>query len=248
MGMKSMPMAWLRFFRIVNIPTAPGDVLVGAAAVAAACGPQFRLPLVDVALAGGASVFLYMFGLADNDIVGAKTDTDRPIPRGEISLRAACATRASCAVLAIACAAFASFRTLAAAVLCALVAVAYNRTKSCVLMGLCRGMNVLLGSAAVLTVPFLDAPLALWTILAAVAIVWTLYIAGVTRYSEGEECDIARKRRVGVLVGAIVYLQLAVLVAFALARPVTMPLLVVGAVLLALLRLSKTAFRGVSAS
>ena len=42
------------------------------------------------------------------------------------------------------------------------------------------------------------------------AAVWLIYIWGVTKYSEGEEADPARKRRVGVLIGALVWLQLAV--------------------------------------
>ena len=77
---------WLKFFRVVNLPTVPGDVLVGAAAatwcVRASLSAQ---ELASVALAVAASCCIYMFGLADNDIVGAATDKDRPIPDGEIS-------------------------------------------------------------------------------------------------------------------------------------------------------------------
>ena len=86
--MKLLP--WFRFFRLPNLPTAPGDALAGAAVgLMWAAGGDVRRALA----AGGAAFFLYLYGLADNDVVGAAADArtapDRPIPRGEISLRAA---------------------------------------------------------------------------------------------------------------------------------------------------------------
>ncbi len=248
---------WLRFFRVVNLPTVPGDVLVGAAAVAAGastCGAAFSLPGAAVSAAALSSVFLYMFGLADNDIVGAKTDVNRPIPSGEISLGAARLARALCLVLAFAPLATgaASWPTLAAAATVAGASIAYNRTKSCFLMGLCRGMNVLLGAVAscagVGDGAVASAPFQVWFVAVAAAAVWTAYIAAVTRYSEGEERNESLKFRVGILIGAIVYLQLLALVVFALFCPAVKPLLVAGAVLLLALRLAKTAFPSVGAS
>ena len=76
---------WLRFFRVPNLPTAPGDALAGAA---------FMMPVGDATLpqafaAAVGVLFMYMFGLADNDVVDARADAEnapeRPIPRGEIS-------------------------------------------------------------------------------------------------------------------------------------------------------------------
>ena len=88
--------AWLRFFRAVNLPTVPGDVWVGA--VAAWFGADiicdYGAPLFNATIAG---ILLYMFGLADNDIVGATTDKGRPIPGGQISMRAARIARAAMA-------------------------------------------------------------------------------------------------------------------------------------------------------
>ena len=72
-------------------------------------------------------------------------------------------------------------------------------------MGLCRGFNVACGAPAAI-------PAWSWrgdTAVGIVAALWTLYIFGVTKYSEGEENDPARKRRVGLLIGALVWLQLA---------------------------------------
>ena len=213
--------AWLRFFRVVNLPTVPGDIWVGAVAVWFGAGIicDYGAPLFNATIAG---MLLYMFGLADNDIVGAKTDKGRPIPDGQISMRAARIARALCVIGAIAVGVApdpVALRVLpwmwwpaAFALVCSIVV--YNRTKNWALMGLCRGLNVVCGGAVVL--PSLDATgmsRPLW-IAMGVAFVWTAYIAAVTKYSEGEEMDAAKKRRVGFLVGAIIYLQIIALLVF----------------------------------
>ena len=248
-------MAWLRLFRVVNLPTVPGDVLVGAAIaiifVARAGGEADFVKVLGAAL---ASVFLYMFGLVDNDFVGMKTDKDRPIPNGEISLGAARVTRVFCWGAAIVTGAIVGLYPLwwVGAFLLFVSIELYNRTKWSPLMGLCRGLNLLCGFAAPCLPPIghslgLDA----LEYLAGFAAVWTLYIWAVTWYSTGEENDPEKKRRVGMLVGGIVYLQLTALLIFTLAFPqvaAMRPLLISGAVMLILLRLFKTALPKVSAS
>jgi len=259
-------MPFLRLFRVVNLPTVPGDVLVGAAAATWWIHAQMSgLDIVPVAFAAVASCCFYLFGLVDNDIVGAATDNGRPIPDGEISLQAAKAARSVCLVLGLLSVAAVGALPLSSglavltavcglAVGVALVAaiVAYNRTKRPFLMGACRGLNVVLGVTMV-------APLLLWLrvvvrapfqagVVVAVIAAWTAYIAAVTKYSEGEERDPGRKRRVGALVGGIVYLQLVALIAFALANQANKVFLVAGAVLLVLLRVVKRLFPKVSAS
>ena len=242
--------AWLRFFRVVNLPTVPGDVLVGAAAVFSCAsltsGRESASPLVAACV---ASVILYMFGLADNDIVGAETDKGRPIPDGQISLQAARIARGFClfGVLIVAAAVNLPPMWWIAAFALAVAVVLYNRTKWSLLMGLCRGLNVWCGGAVAFqscaSLPSdedVASPL-FW--LGVCAMLWTIYIAAVTKYSEGEEMDSEKKRRVGFLIGAIVYLQLIALIAF----PVK-PLLIAGAVLLIVLRLMKRFLPGVSAS
>lgn len=229
--------SWAKLFRVVNLPTVPGDVMAGAAA--ACVGAGTAMAYGSVAYAAAASVLLYMFGLADNDIVGAGTDAGRPIPDGEISLRSAKVASALCLCGAAACGVVGHLpkawwvMALALATTCA----NYNRAKWPFLMGLCRGFNVLCGGAAVAGWRLSSTPLL------AVAAVWALYITAVTKYSEGEECDPAKKRRVGLLIGALVYLQLIALLAFPYK-----PLLVAGAVLLAMLRLAKKTLPEVSAS
>ena len=241
---------WLRLFRVVNLPTVPGDVFVGAALWPAFAGCS--LSMRQTAATAAASVLLYMFGLADNDIVGAKTDKGRPLADGSISLAAARIARAICL-----------FAALAVATLCdiprfwwpvafalALSIVAYNRTKWSPLMGACRALNVVCGVAGANAIFGMDAALLSWPV-AATAGIWFLYIWAVTRYSKGEETDPVKKRRVGALVGGIVYLQLAALIALALFFPHTAalkPLLLAGAAMLVLLRLFKFLFPKVGAS
>lgn len=236
--------SWAKFFRIVNLPTVPGDVLAGAAAFVVSGNAPASLTAAFAASA--ASILIYMFGLADNDIVGAKTDVGRPIPDGEIPLRAARIAAFLCLVGAAAAGGAAHLSApwwivAAALTLCIVV---YNRTKWWWAMGLCRGLNVVCGAAAAAGQSFChDGELRPRLATLAVAAVWTLYIAGVTRYSEGEENDPAKKRRVGLLIGSLVYLQLIALVVF----PVK-PFLIAGAVLLALLRIAKSLFPEVGAS
>jgi len=262
-------LAWLRLFRVVNLPTVPGDVLVGAAAVLSAgwglvdssgLGIRWIARLMaPVWWAAGASVFIYMFGLVQNDIMGAKTDKGRPIPDGEILMDSALAAATACLGAALFCAymgglldggLFGSNSWPRVAILLIVWVTLYNRWKKWWMMGLCRAMNVMLGAAAcgAMGVGASES----WPFRAVcLAVLWWIYISLVTMYSEGEENDPAKKRRVGMLVGGIVYLQLIALVALALAFPraaAMRPLLLAGAGLLVVLRLFKWGFPKVSAS
>ena len=239
--------SWLKLFRVVNLPTVPGDVLVGVASSSLAVD---RYVPALVAWAAGLSVLIYMFGLVDNDIVGAKTDKGRPIADGEISLKTAWTVWF---VLFIAVPLIAVFvgmpRELGMPVfLLVLTILIYNRTKSVIAMGCCRGLNV--GCGFAVAVGGAESAWLDWRLLVpfAVAGIFTLYIAAVTKYSEGEEKDPARKARVGMLIGAHIYLQLIALIVFALLIPSTAPLMVAGAILLVVLRILKHTLPGVSAS
>lgn len=243
-------MAWLRFFRIVNLPTVPGDVLVGAAAVFFMSGEGCLRP---VAFAVLASCCTYLHGLADNDIVGARTDAGRPIPNGEISLGAARVARGLCWGGTLVCGAVGNLPPVWWVMMLGLFGTiaAYNRTKNAWLMGACRGTNVLTGAAAVFTCPAGMDWWRIWLPAFVLAAVWTLYIGGVTRYSAGEATDPHKRRAVGFLIGALVYLQLLALVLFTLMDPrvpLFRPLLLTGAVLLICLRLGRSFFPKVSAS
>ena len=248
-------MAWLKLFRVVNLPTVPGDVLVGAAiAIIAASRAGGEPDFLKVFGAALASVFLYMFGLVDNDFVGMKTDKDRPIPNGEISPIAARVARVHCWGAAIVVGAIVGLYPLwwVGAFMLFVSIELYNRTKWSPLMGICRGLNLLCGFAAP-CLPPIGHSLGMSALehVAIFAAVWTIYIWAVTWYSSGEENDPDKKRRVGVLVGGIVYLQLTALLVLTLMFPqvaAMRPLLIAGAVMLILLRLFKTVLPKVSAS
>ena len=245
---------WLRFFRVVNLPTVPGDIWVGAVATWSVFGMivDYGTPLFNATIAG---TLLYMYGLADNDIVGAKTDVGRPIPDGQISLRAARLARALCllGVLVVGlvpdpvslCPLPSAWWFAASALLVTILV--YNRTKSWALMGLCRGLNAACGVAVAYGAvcrysecsnPSLEE---FWPV-GAVVLIWTVYIAAVTKYSEGEEMDATKKRRVGLIIGAIVYLQI---IALLLLQSGVVVLL---AVALVVMRLMKRLLPEVSAS
>lgn len=251
--------AWLRLFRVVNLPTVSGDVLVGAAAAlvgscsSGVCTTAVSSSLAPVWWAAAASVFLYAFGLADNDIVGAKTDRNRPIPDVEISLGAARIARALCLFAALVIASIGNLPRFwwPVAFALALSIVVYNRTKWSLAMGLCRALSVVCGGASLVTGSLRGIPGGARLLVLCVSLAWLLYIAAVTLYSSGEEVDPVKQRRVGLLVGGIVYLQLTALILLTLEFPqvaAMKPLLVAGAVLLVLLRLFKKVFPEVSAS
>ncbi len=238
-------LAWLSLFRIVNLPTVPGDVFVGAAS--AAVFLQQPISLRHVLLASVASCLIYLFGLLDNDLVGAKTDRDRPIPNGQIAIPVARSLRFVLCALAAAMGPLMGapkpYLWVMVAFVMAAGAFFYNRTKSPLLMGLCRGLNVLCG--VVVVGAGVSHPLLL-----GLPLLWTVLIAGLTFYSKGEDADPAKRARVGQLIGSWIYLQLTALLAFflLLPTPATRLLLLLGAICLILLRLLKRAFPKVSAS
>ncbi len=198
---------WLRLFRLPNLPTAPGDALAGAALLLGAFPETFSDGLVPALTAGGAVFFLYLFGLADNDVVGAKDDAvnapERPIPSGALSLTAVKAARAVCLVLAfvlgLSVGHLPRFWTLMALMLVVCI-FAYNRNKNPLLMGCCRGLSLLAGGGALVPdelttrVPIVMQPgqpgltlLVAEGALVLAAVGWALYVAAVTKLSEGEE-------------------------------------------------------------
>ena len=178
--------AWLRLFRVQNLVTVPGDVLVGAAAG----GGLVAANASRLALLCAASVCMYLYGLVDNDLVGAKTDPkSRPLAAGEISLGAARTARTLCLCLAVLALYFGHGSFLLLVALTVAIQV-YNRTKNPLLMGAARGLNVLLGGPA-------------WI----AAAIWLVYVAGVTKFSERETVDPTNEKKVAALVYGLLGLQ-----------------------------------------
>lgn len=195
---------WLRFFRVPNLTTVPGDALAGAA---------FMMPAGDETLpqafaAAVGVLFIYMFGLADNDVVDARADAenapDRPIPRGEISQPVALVAMFACLGAAfflpnwilglVSPGTRMPFVWTASMTMLLGCVCAYNRLKWPSLMGACRGFSVLCGGMATWITdvhPYTREmlPESDWLLLSLSVMVggWTAYIQAVAKLSEGKE-------------------------------------------------------------
>lgn len=204
--------AWLRFFRFKVLITVPGDTLVGITAILSVSGGDGWVVPALAALV--ASLAMYMFGLADNDIVGMKTDpAERPLVSGEITPFAAKLARGLCLAVALAAGAAAD---LPPAWWCAAVAlvgsiVVYNRTKWCLLMGLCRGLDVWCAGAALMA-RARGTPAEARMRLFLCSALWLVYIAGVTKYSERETFDPTNGRKVALLLYGLLFMQIAAVI------------------------------------
>ncbi len=184
--------AYLQMMRPANILTAWADILVGFAAsgtvVALSAQPEFTpsslLPLVWLLL---STTGLYGGGVVFNDIFDAELDAqerpERPLPSGRASMSGAIALGVTLLVLGVVAAAQVSLLSAALAAGIATAALLYDAASkhSALLgpvnMGLCRGMNWLLGVSVV--------PLMVQThwFLALIPLV---YIAAITAISQGE--------------------------------------------------------------
>ena len=216
---------WLRFFRVVNLPAVPGDVLVGAVAVFSGVGVimDYSAPLYNASL---ASICIYLFGVADSAIVlGSAGACERSASEGGISLRSARFARFACLAAVIAFGGcpdpvfsgcrlplawwFAAVGLLAAIAAC-------NRTRWWGLMGLCRGLNALCGGLAAwpcLAACGFDMSRSRLA-LAAVIAVWALCVAVAVRCCGGGPTDAAKRRGGRFLAEAMICLQLGALVWF----------------------------------
>ena len=178
--------------RPANIVTAVSDILAGVAIACFVVGinwtelfflPVFLLVLSTVGLYGGGVVF--------NDVFDADLDRierpERPIPSGLISKEVAAVFAVILLILAVVAAAFVHDELFSSsffiAVAIAIAAVIYDKWGKHhaflgpVNMGLCRGLNLLLGMSI-----FPEALSAYWM----VSIVPIIYIAAITMISRGE--------------------------------------------------------------
>jgi len=165
--------AWIRYLRLPNVLSVPGDVLAGAA-LAGAMDPSLLLRLPAVCLA-------YLFGMALNDLVDYRLDQrerpERPLPSGAVPLPAA---RVVCALLGIGAFALHPGETMA---LLLFTIVSYTCSKErfpllgAVQMGLCRMLAVWIGAGGAVPPP---------DILILVMGLWGLFIFFVTRIASFE--------------------------------------------------------------
>lgn len=187
-GLRSSLLAYARLVRLPNLFTAPPDVVLGAAIVAAAGADVAGETIVGLAV---ASTLLYAAGTTLNDYFDAPEDErlrpERPIPAGTVSRRRALALGATLLVggVAIAAVVGGTASGVAVAVL-ALAIVSYDgafkgSTLGYLFMGGSRGLNVVLGTTAAGS---LTGGLPPWG--AAVPLLVAVYIATVTFMAESE--------------------------------------------------------------
>jgi 4-hydroxybenzoate polyprenyltransferase len=150
---------WLRLLRVPNLFTIPGDIFVGFFFVLGACRAGFPACQSTgyLLLLVGASLCLYAAGLILNDFFDLKTDRaerpDRPIASGAISRKLALLVALSLLALALVLAALVGVYTLAVCAVLAALLIFYDAAASrvpvlrAVTMGLCRGLNVMLGAS-----------------------------------------------------------------------------------------------------
>lgn len=182
--------AFLELARPANVITAFADILAGFAAAGAMAGLLFgqsNAPVEELVFLLLATAGLYAGGVVFNDVFDANLDAkerpERPIPGGR-------ATRAQAAVFggvllvagiaAAACVGLASFFIALAVACCALgydAAGKHHAAAGPVMMGMCRGGNLLLGASAVPGMPA-----TLWFL----ALVPVAYVGAIVVISRGE--------------------------------------------------------------
>lgn len=178
---------YLRLIRPANIVTSIADVLAGIAIsgyLIGAVTPGFVMPVVLLCI---STVGLYGGGVAFNDIFDAGLDRmerpERPIPSGTISLKEATAFASLFLITGILAAFLVNVTSGLLAISITLAALIYNKWGKHHLilgplnMGLCRGLNLLLG-ISVLPLAVFD-----WWYIAVVPVI---YISSITMISRGE--------------------------------------------------------------
>lgn len=183
---------FLRLMRLANIVTAVSDILAGVAIAAFAVHTDWTaLPLTPVLLLVLSTIGLYGGGVVFNDVFDAELDKverpERPIPSGLIPKNAAALFATLLLLLALLAAALVHDLIFSLSFFLALVtataAIVYDkwgkhhRFLGPLNMGLCRGLNLLLGMSIF--------PQAVQQY-AFIGIVPVLYIAAITMISRGE--------------------------------------------------------------
>ncbi|WP_369804197.1 UbiA-like protein EboC [Siphonobacter sp. SORGH_AS_0500] len=176
--------AFIQLMRPANLVTAVADVWAGAA-IAGAIPPAFDWR--SFLTLSAATVGLYGGGVVFNDVFDAQLDAverpERPIPSGQISIEAAIFQGTVLHLLGIGAASLCSLESGIIAAAIAILTLSYDRfaKHDAILgplnMGLCRGLNLLLG---VSLIPELLSDYY------AVGFLPIIFIAAITMISRGE--------------------------------------------------------------
>ena len=182
--------AWMRLIRVPNLVTVPGEPLAGLLIATGGVWPG-GFPAAAVLL---APIFLYAAGLVMNDLCDQDEDRvqrpARPLPSGDISPGAAKAATAVLLLAGLGLCLPAGERAFMTGLILAGSIAFYNLSAKRVsvvgpfVMGLCRGLSLLLGASPFLQRGITD-PLLLLGAFEAVL----LYIAMVTHLARSETRD-----------------------------------------------------------
>ena len=181
--------------RPANIVTSVADVLAGIAISGFLLSADLiQGSLIPILLLCISTIGLYGGGVVFNDVFDAALDKterpERPIPKGLVSTREASVLGTGLLVMGIIAASIVSLLSGTLAFAIAIAALVYNKWSKHhyiagpLNMGLCRGLNLLLGMS------ILPASVIAWWVLVFVPII---YIAAITMISRGEVHGGSRK-------------------------------------------------------
>ncbi|SMC63676.1 UbiA-like protein EboC [Pedobacter africanus] len=185
---------YLRLMRPANVVTAVADVLAGMAIAGyfisflpGSTGVGLSVPLLPVVLLCLSTIGLYSGGIIMNDVFDAELDAkerpERPIPSGLVSKKAATLFGGVFFFIGIFAAGLynPASQYLAAAIMISCLVydrfLKHNAFFGPLNMGLCRGLNLLLG------ISIIPSAIQQWWFLALVPVI---YIASITMVSRGE--------------------------------------------------------------
>jgi len=199
--------AWIQLVRPANVLTAVSDVSAGAA-LAAAVGGSAVVGLPSLLCAAFSGMLLYTGGIVFNDVFDAALDRverpERPIPSGRVPKSGAVVLGVAAFALGCLLALLVNKTAFLLSLSIVLMCFLYNGKAKHhfilgpVVMGGCRGLNLLLGLA------LFPAALGHWH----AVIVQVIYIAAVTNLSRGE---VYGKNWTAVRVSALLYALVVVL-------------------------------------
>ena len=181
--------SWLQLLRISALPTAVSNILVGYLISNGSWQPFQQLILL--VLSSGS---LYMSGMVLNDWFDAEQDghlrSSRPIPSGRISVRTAFGCYLVLTLAGMIMASLVSTSSLICAVGLVIAIVLYDcvlkRTSLApVVMGLCRGLNILLGASYGVVAETDPIPGFPWSTIW-IAVSLGIFIAGLTWFARKE--------------------------------------------------------------
>ncbi|NKI31931.1 UbiA-like protein EboC [Croceivirga thetidis] len=192
---------YLRLCRPPNLPTAAADILAGLAIIGAFSSPSWPVEALFLVV---SSIFLYAGGVVFNDFFDYEIDLverpERPLPSGTIPLKNAAIFGALLMLTGLLLATLVSIFSGVVALVLILTILLYDswgKNHSFfgpLNMGLCRGLNLLLGMSLVQTFDY-------WQY----ALIPVLFIFAVTLISRGEVHGNNKKNIIfaGVLYGLV---------------------------------------------